>query len=178
MLPVLPPVLPLTAPVNLASSSSCLLGSRLCSSSIGPGMTTKAQYSETLILSPIIVLYRIRAEHTAVGKKRIKIPKRNKNERRKIHKPTVSGMGWGKIRRRIKIENAFHSTGKEAALQKTCLQYICWKLQQLSDTVSTNRKHGGHFTPREMGWEQTALAWVCQHKNCQLAHLQYCFFKS
>ncbi|TNN54018.1 hypothetical protein EYF80_035786 [Liparis tanakae] len=36
VLPVLPPVLPLTAPVNLASSNSCLLGSRLCSSSMGP----------------------------------------------------------------------------------------------------------------------------------------------
>lgn len=35
VLPVLPTVLPVTAPVNLASSSSCLLGSRLCSSSMG-----------------------------------------------------------------------------------------------------------------------------------------------
>lgn len=40
VLPVLPPVLPLTAPVNLASNSSCLLGSRLCSSSIGPETRT------------------------------------------------------------------------------------------------------------------------------------------
>lgn len=38
VLPVLPAVLLVTAPVNLASSSSCLRGSRLCSSSMGTGI--------------------------------------------------------------------------------------------------------------------------------------------
>ena len=37
VLPVLPPVLPPTPPMKRASSSSCLLGSRLCSSSMAPG---------------------------------------------------------------------------------------------------------------------------------------------
>lgn len=36
VLPVLPPVLPLTPPIKRASSSSCLRGSRLCSSSMVP----------------------------------------------------------------------------------------------------------------------------------------------
>lgn len=36
VLPVLPPVLPLTPPMKRASSSSCLRGSRLCSSSMVP----------------------------------------------------------------------------------------------------------------------------------------------
>lgn len=37
VLPVLPPVLPLTPPIKRASSSSCLRGSRLFSSSMVPG---------------------------------------------------------------------------------------------------------------------------------------------
>lgn len=75
VLPVLPPVLPPTPPMKRASSSSCLRGSRLCSSSMVPGKTSNSvsgQFNNQISPKPLNVRSRrghVSREDTVCRKK-------------------------------------------------------------------------------------------------------------